>query len=146
MKKLDWKKIMLVLLPVLSVGLATTMDSVMVFDAAAGTTLYYSYFALIPDIDFAILMPLAGILSALAGILAGIMLVKKNHKLLKGIVVCTFCAASCAAAPILLKGDVVVFPNVGLPIFMMLDCLVSYTMMKNPQPEEEPKKKRLKAR
>ena len=146
MKKLDWKKIMLILLPVLSVGLATTMDSVMVFDAAAGITEYYSYFALIPNINYAILMPLAGILSAVCGILAAVMLVKKNNRLLKGIWICAFCAASCAAAPILLKGDVVVFPNVGLPIFMMLDCLVSYTMMKNPQPEEEPKKKRLKAK
>ena len=42
MKKLDWKKIMLILMPVLSVGLATTMDSVMVFDCAAGPTEYYS--------------------------------------------------------------------------------------------------------
>ena len=46
----------------------------------------------------------------------------------------------------LLKGEVVVFPNVGLPIFMMVDCFVAYMMLKNPQTEEETKYKRLKAK
>ncbi len=146
MKKLDWKKVCLVLLPILSVGLATTVDSVMVFDAAAGTTEYYSYFDLIPNSNYAMLMPLAAILSAVSGILAAVLIIKKNFKMLKGIVGCSFCAATFAVLPILLKGDVTVFPNVGLPIFMMVDCLVSYTMMKNPQPEQETQKKRLKAR
>ena len=146
MKKLDWKKVLLILLPVLSIGLATTMDSVMVFDSVSGITEYYSYFGLIPNSDFAILMPLAAILSAVCGILAAILIVKKKSKLLKGIGACAFCATTFAVLPILLKGDVIVFPNVGLPIFMMVDCLVAYTMMKNPQPEQKAEPKRLKAR
>lgn len=146
MKKLDWKKIMLILMPVLSVGLATTMDSVMVFDAVAGTTEYYSYFDLIPNSDFAMLMPLAAILSVICGVLAAVLLVKKNRKMLKGIVVCAFCAATFAVLPVLLKREVIVFPNVGLPIFMMLDLLVAYTMMKKPEAQEETTHKRLKAR
>lgn len=146
MKKLDWKKIVLILMPVLSIGLATTMDSVMVYNAAAGTTDYYSYFDLIPDNKYAMLMPLAAILSAVCGILAAVLIVKKNYKVLKGIVACSFCAATFAVLPILLKGDTVVFPNVGLPIFMMVNCLVAYTMMKNPQPEQQNQHKRLKSR
>jgi len=146
MKKLDWKKIFLVLLPILSLGLATTVDSVMVFDSVAGTTEYYSYFDLIPNSNFAILMPLAAILSAVSGILAAVLIVKKNNKMLKGIVGCAFCAATFAVLPILLKGEVVVFPNVGLPIFMMVDCLIAYVMIKNPKTEEETTHKRLKSR
>lgn len=147
MKKINWKNVILILMPVLSVGLATTMDSVMVFHSAAGTTEYYSYFELIPGSNFAILMPLAAILSLVCGILAAIMIVKKNPKMLKGIVACSFFAATFAVLPILLKGEVVVFPNVGLPIFMMVDCLVSYTILKNPQPEQLTKPQhRLKAR
>ncbi len=146
MKKLDWKKVALFLLPILAVGLATTMDSVMVFDAAADTTEYYSYFDLIPNNNMAILMPLAAILSLICGILAAVLIVKKNPKLLKGIVGCAFCAATFAILPIMLKGEVIVFPNVGLPIFMMVDCLVAYTMLKKPQMAEETKHKRLKSR
>lgn len=146
MKKLDWKKISLVLLPILSVGLATTVDSVMVFDSVAGTTEYYSYFDLIPNSNFAILMPLAAILSIVCGILAAVLIVRKNPKFLKGIVGCAFCAATFAVLPIMLKGNVMVFPNVGLPIFMMVECLLSYMMMKKPQLEDETKHQRLKSR
>ena len=146
MKKINWKNVILILMPVLAVGLATTTDSVMVFDSAAGTTEYYSYFDLIPDSNFAIAMPLAAILSLVSGILAAIMIVKKNPKMLKGIAGCSFVAATVAVLPILLKGEVVVFPNVGLPIFMMVDWLVAYMMLKNPQLEEETKHKRLKGR
>jgi len=134
------------LMPILAVGLATTMDSVMVFDSAAGTTEYYSYFDLIPNSNFAMLMPLSAILSLVCGILAAVLIVKKKHGVLKGIVGCAFCAATFAVLPIMLKGEVVVFPNVGLPIFMMVDCFVAYMMLKNPQTEEETKHKRLKAK
>ena len=70
-------------MPILTVGLATTMDSVMVFDSAAGTTEYYSYFDLIPNNNYAMLMPLAAILSLVCGILAAVLIVKKNHGVLK---------------------------------------------------------------
>ena len=146
MKKINWKNVILILMTVLSVGLATTMDSVMVFDSVAGTTAYYSYFDLIPDSKFAMLMPLAAILSAVCGVLAAILMVTKKQKLLKGIAICAFCAATFAVLPIMLKGEVVVFPNVGLPLFMMLDWLVAYMMLKKPQVTEEVPGNRLKAR
>lgn len=146
MKKLDWKKILLVLMPVLSIGLATTMDSVTVFDAASGNTEYYSYFDLIPNSSFAMLMPLAAILSGVCGILAAILIVRKKGGVLKGIVGCSFCSATFAVLPILLKGDVVIFPNVGLPIFMMVNCMVAYTLLKKPQPEQQSEHKRLSRR
>ena len=143
MNKINWKNMILVLMPILSVGLATTMDSVTVYDSVAGTTEYYSYFALIPDSNFAILMPLAAILSLVCGILAAIMIVKKNGKLLKGIVGCSFCAATFAVLPVMLRGKVVIVPNVALPIFMMVDCFLAYMMMKTPQFQEETKHRRL---
>ena len=144
MKNLNWKKIALLLMPVLSVGLATTVDSVTVFDSAAGTTSFYSYFDLIPDSNFAMLMPLSAILSAVCGVLAAIELVKKNNKMLKAIAGCSFCAATMAVLPIMLRGDVAVIPNVGLPVFMMVEWLISYMMVKQPQMEKETKTQRLK--
>ena len=70
MKKKALVKSLLILLPVLAVGLATTMDSVIVFDAAAGITSYYSYFDLIPVTSLQNLPPLAGLLCAVCGICA----------------------------------------------------------------------------
>lgn len=143
MNKINWKNVILILMPILSVGLATTLDSVTVYDSLAGTAEYYSYFELIPNSDFAIAMPLAAILSLVCGVLAAILIVKKNRKMLKGIVGCSFCAATLAVLPIMLHGDVVIVPNVGLPIFMMVDCFLAYMMLKKPQFEEESRHQRL---
>lgn len=144
MKKWNLKKIMLILLPILAVGLATTVDSVTVFDPANGTTEYYSYFELIPDSSYQIVMPLAAILSLVSGVLGAVYMVK--NKALKGIVGTSFCAAMLAVLPILLKGDVLVIPNVGLPIFMLVDCLLAYWILKKPEQQEENKGIRLGSR
>ena len=71
------------------------------------------------------------------------LIVKKNRKMLKGIVGCSFCAATLAVLPIMLHGDVVIVPNVGLPIFTMGDCFLAYMMLKKPQFEEESRHQRL---
>ena len=62
MKKRAILKSLLILLPILAVGLATTGDSVLVFDAQSGVTEYYSYFDLIPDTGLQMLPPLAAML------------------------------------------------------------------------------------
>lgn len=146
MKKVNLKKILLILLPVLAVGLATAVDSVMVYDSVAGTTEYYSYFDLIPDCSYQMAMPLAAILSIVAGILAAVYLVRRKRGCLKGILGTAFCAATLAVIPVLLKGDVMIVPNVGLPIFMFIDCGLAYVMMQKPEEQEESKAPKLKRR
>ena len=144
MKNINWKNVILILMPILAVALATTVDSVTVYDSVAGTTEYYSYFDLIPDSNLAMAMPMAAILSMVCGILAAILIAKKNAKMLKGIVGCSFCAATFAVLPVLLQGEVVITPNVGLPIFMMVDCFLAYMMLKKPASEDAVTHKRLK--
>ena len=48
-----------------------------------------------------------------------------------------------AVLPVMLRGEVVIVPNVALPIFMMVDCFLAYMMMKTPQFQEETKHRRL---
>ena len=48
MKKNVLMKVFLVLLPAMAVVLATTRDSVKVFDTSAGTVESYSYFSILP--------------------------------------------------------------------------------------------------
>lgn len=61
-------KLLLIALPVMAVGLATTVDSVMVFDSSAGSVQYYSYFSLIPGLGVQMVVPLAAILCLNRGI------------------------------------------------------------------------------
>ena len=140
MKKKALVKSLLILLPVLAVGLATTGDSVIVFDAAAGITEYYSYFDLVPVTSLQILPPLAALLSIASGICAVVYLAKKKQGALKGIVATSFIAATAAGFPVILQSAVKVVPNVGLPLLMFLQCLIAYYFLKNPEKTEEKKK------
>ena len=140
MKKKALVKSLLILLPVLAVGLATTMDSVIVFDAAAGITSYYSYFDLIPVTSLQNLPPLAGLLCAVCGICAVVYLVRKKTWSLKAVVITSLAAATAAVIPVMIQGDVKVVPNVGLPIIMTVEYLVSCYFLKNPEKAEETKK------
>ncbi len=126
MKKKIILKSLLILLPVLAVGLATTVDSVTVFDPAAGTTRYYSYFDLVPVENLQLLPPLAAVLSLISGILAAVFLGKKKESFLKAAGYAAFGAAAAAALPVALRGEVLVVPHVALPIFMLMQYGVSY--------------------
>lgn len=144
MKKQALMKSLLILLPILAVGLATTADSVMVFDPASGITEYYSYFELLPHGVFQLITPLAAVLCLVAGILAAVYLGKKSQKCLKGVMLLSMAAAIVAALPILLSSDVKIVPNVGLPIFMLLEYAAAYYQQK--QTEENKPQEKLSAR
>ena len=130
-KKQAMIKSLLILLPVLAVGLATTGDSVMVFDSIAGTTEYYSYFEVLPVSQYQMLPPLAGTLSVVVGILAAVYLVNKKAGVLKASYVLSLIAAGVAVLPIVQTGDVRVIPNVGLPILMLAHYALAYYISKN---------------
>lgn len=144
MKKQTILKSLLILLPILAVGLATTTDSVLVFDTLSGVAEYYSYFDLVPVVNLQMLPPLAAMLSLVSGIIAVIYMAKKKEWCLKGILGTTFVSACLVAIPIVQQGEVRVVPNVGLPIFMIIDCLVAYYILKHPDKAEEKKAPRLK--
>lgn len=146
MKKETLLKILLILLPILAVGLATTTDSVLVYDTLTGTTEHYSYFSLLPVGSFRMITPLAAIFSAVAGLLGGAYAATKKEGLLKGIVGVSFASATLAALPIMLSAEVKILPNVGLPIFMVAQLFVAYYILKQPRAEEARKINKLKSR
>ena len=123
------------------------MDSVTVFDTAAGTTEYYSYFDLVPVENLQGLPPLAATLCVISGILAAVYLGKKSAGCLKAAGYVAFGAAIAACIPIVIRGDVLVIPNVALPIFMLAQYLVTYFVAKLPEQTSVKKKApRLKKR
>ena len=103
MKKQMIVKSLLILLPVLAVGLATTVNSVTVFDTVTATTEYYSYFDAIPVGSFQMLLPLAASLCVVSGILAALWLANKKPGCLKASGYIAFIAAAAASIPIAIK-------------------------------------------
>ena len=146
MKKATLVKSLLILLPVLAVGLATTVDSVMVYDSVAGTTEYYSYFDPIPAENLQMLPPLAATLALVSGILAAIFLGKKRVGMLKASGIAAFAAAAAASIPMMIRGETVVIPNVGLIVLMLAHFLVARYVQKLPVEGKEKKIQKLKAR
>jgi len=143
MKKQTIVKILLILLPVLAVGLATTVDSVTVFDTVTATTEYYSYFDAIPMGSFQMLLPLAASLCVVSGVLAALWLGKKKPGCLKASGILAFAAAAAASIPIAIRGDVLVIPNVGLPIFMLIHFGIARYAEKLPAETKQKKAPRL---
>ncbi len=145
MNKTLMQKLFLILLPVMAVALATTGDSVTVFDPATGNTITGSYFALIPETgNLQILPPVAGILAVAALVLAIYYMVKTQAKLLRGIVWTALLSASAAALPIGLAEGIVVVPHVVLPLLMCAQAGLAYFVSKQPQEKKVEAGQRLK--
>ncbi len=137
MNKKKFLDILLILMPILAVGLATTVDSVTVFDTATGQTEYYSYFDILPVTNLQMIPALAAMLSGLSGILAAVYLAKKNVGMRKASGWCAMGAACAAAIPTVVRGSVLVIPNVALPIFMLIQYLVAVTGLKKTNSDDE---------
>ena len=123
MKKRVIFKSLLILLPVLAVGLATTQNSVTVFDTVTGQTQYYSYFDLVPVTNLQMMPPMAALCAALSGIFAAVYLGKQNPGMLKAAGYAAGASACLAAIPTVMREAVLVIPNVGLPVFMALQFI-----------------------
>ena len=146
MKKATLVRSLLILLPVLAVGLATTVDSVMVYDSVAGTTEYYSYFDPIPVGNLQMLPPLAATLALISGVLAAVFLGKKRMGLLKASGIVAFASAAAASVPMMIRGETLVIPNIGLIVLMLAHFLVARYVEKMPAEAKAKKAPKLKAR
>ncbi len=125
-------KIFMILLPVMALLLATTGDSVTVFDPAAKTTASYSYFDLIPEATLQFCTPLAAMLSIAAGILGVIFAFNGKLWASQGVLWSAFASATLAVVPVLIRGDVLVVPNALFSILMLLACVPAFLVKKLP--------------
>ena len=141
MKKRVFVQSLLILLPVLAVGLASTQNSVTVFDTVGGVTRYYSYFDILPVTNLQMVTPLAALCSVASGILAAIYLGKKNPKCLKASGYAAVVSACLASIPTVMRGTVLTVPNVGLPIFMVIHFICCSTLPKMVAAEQPQKTK-----
>ena len=144
MKKSVMTKLVLLLLPIMAVVLATTGNSVKVYDIAAETVQSYSYFSLLPVENMQMLTPLAAMLTVASLVLAVIYMIAEKRWCVQGIRYTAGLATCAAACPNLIRGDVLVMPNVLLPILMAVELLIANAVKK--APEEKPTGERLELR
>ena len=137
MKKSILLKAILILLPVLAVGLATTVNSVTVFNTLTGQTEYYSYFDMLPVENLKLVTPLTALLAALSGILAVAYIANKRLSFLKAAGYVALASSCAAAIPMMVREEILVIPNVGLPIFMVLEFFAAYMLEKNEKAKEK---------
>lgn len=143
MKKRALFQSLLILFPVLAVGLATTPDSVTVFDTVSSQTRYYSYFDVLPITNLQMIPPMAALCALFSGIFAAVYLGKKNRRMLKAAGYAAAASACLAAIPTVMREAVLVIPNVALPIFMALQYICCSSMSKM-EPVAQPAKNKNK--
>ena len=128
MDKQKLKVLFLVLLPIFAVGIACNPGSVLIFEPATEKGTTCSYFALLPEGTFRISTVLAGCLGCLAGGLSITYAVGKKDAVAKGAMYASLASAVLAVVPVLMRGEIMVLPNVGVPILLGIHAAVAYFM------------------
>ena len=137
MKKNTITKLVLLLLPLLAVVLATTGNSVKVFDTTTETVRNYSYFTALPVENMQMLTPLAAILAVASLALAVIYMITEKRWCVQSICYTAALSTCAAAAPNLLHNNVIVMPNVLLPILMAVLFVMANILRKKPEEKAE---------
>ena len=130
MKKQTILKGILVLLPVLAVSFAMQGNSVMLYDSVAGTTLYFSYFDLVPGAVLPVAAPLAGLAAIFCGGCAMIYLFARKISVLQTVRWTAFAGGCIAVLPIVVKGTVTMIPTVAVPLLLMAEFVLAGILLK----------------
>ena len=135
-KKKIWLAL-LVALPILASGFAGMPDAVRVWDEAMETVQYYTYFDLLPQGAIRTATPTAATLTCAAGVMAIFYAATKKGYALTGILVASFLGALAAVLPIVFPQELMVMPNVAVPILLGAECIFALDMKKRHDPAEE---------
>ena len=123
-------KVFLPLLPAMAVLLATTGDSVTVFNVPAGTVETYSFFPAQIVSGLQLCTVLAAILAVIAVIFALIFVVSGKSWSVHGVFYTACVSTFASACPVLVRGDVVVVPHVVFPVLMAVVCILAHITRK----------------
>lgn len=146
MKKANIKQILLIAFGVIAVYTACMPGSVSVYDMTQIKEPFRcTYFTLVEGVTGGFCLPLAGLCSCVTLLMSGICVAAKKQNLLSGIKILSMVGAILAVVPILIMGNqIVLVPNVLLPIALMCEYCVANSMQKKENtPVVELKGKRL---
>jgi hypothetical protein len=130
------KNLALVILPLAAVVLAGMPECVTVLrkDAAA---IGCSMFTLIEDVQWSFCLPLGGIAGALTFGLGVLNFVKQKDLWLKLILGSAFVSMTLSVVPLMTGQDVLLIPNMLIPILLGVETLLAYSMIPKPVQEEQ---------
>ena len=146
MKKMKILTGVMIALPVLGAGFAGMPDSVRVWDTVNQSMTYYSYFDLLPVEGMQVVPVLAGLLTCAAAVMAIYFAVTKKAFAIGSTLLASAAGLIAATFPLLLRQEILVIPNVLVPILLAAECGVAFYMKKHFKPVEEhtPPRRRLK--
>ena len=139
MKKETLMDGLLIGLPAVAIVLASGEKSVRILERATKITTYQSYFDLLPESCFQLSTVLAMGLAIFALIFGIVHMVTKDVKWYKSIYLLTFASVFAAEIPTLMQGELLVLPNILVPILLIADCAIAYSRMKKPDTQEKKK-------
>ena len=136
MNKKLWLKVFLPLLSLMAVVLATTSDSVTIYNIPTQTVQTCSYFSLVTEETVQLCTPFAAIMAVAALVLAVIYVLAEKRWSIRGVFYTALLSCFAATVPPLVRGDVIVVPHVLFPVLMAIVCLLAYSVVKQPKSEE----------
>lgn len=138
MDKKKMLNLVLAALPLIAVVLAGMPNAVTIYQMTEETAaVSCSFFTLIEDVDAAVCLPYAGIFGGLTFGLAVVWLVNQKRGLLLLIAAAAFLSMTLAVVPVLVGGDVMMVPNMLVPILMGVECLMAYSFHKKPMEDDK---------
>lgn len=130
MNKKFLTNVFLPLLPGMAVMLATTGDSVKIYNIPAGTVEACSYFTLLPVTNMQMVTPLAAMLAVAALIFALVYVFTGKTWCVRGVLYTAVLSTCAAACPNLMRSEIMVAPNVLFPILMAVLSFLAYRVGK----------------
>ncbi len=128
-KRVVWS-IVLILLPLLTVGLAAMPDSV---TAVVSKTeiVRISFFQSLPDGSYPPGLAFSGFLCCVTALLAILYGILRKRYWLTGVVVTAFASTFLSVLPLILRSQPPVVPHVGVAIAMAVECVIAYFCRKS---------------
>lgn len=127
-RRILWN-IVLILLPVLTVGLESMPDSVMV-RLSQTQTKAYSFFYVLPTEQLGLCTPFAAVFTCLIPMFAIGYVISKRPFCLKAVMGFSFVALFLAVLPFLVQPEQMIVPNVGVAILMGMECILARVLGK----------------
>lgn len=141
MKKQTMMKLVLAVLPLLTVAVTAGPGSVTVFDGE--TTSYYSWLQMVPESLWGWCAPVAALMNHAVFALAVIYGLSGKRWCLRGIGGLAFAAACVAVLPIVIQSEIKIVPNVFGVILLIAEWGAAYLIRKSVAGENAPKGKHL---
>lgn len=138
-KRTIWK-LTLIFLPFFAMMAAGTPSAVTVYNTADSTVACCSFFTLVEGAGMGICLPLAAICCGLCLAFAAAHWLMEKRWQRKAVLGTSFAAMTLAVLPIVIRSEIVLLPNMMVPILMGAECLIAWIFIRKELPARAAKR------